>query len=227
MKLHDVRQEYRSESAPGRSLLTGSENWADVFRQWYEDACQTDEPMPNSMVLSTVAVLTPDAESLSVPAPTTLFQPRSRVVLLKEFDGTGFSFFTNTKSDKGAELAQNPQACLLFYWKALHRQVQVCGRCERVADAEAAAYFATRPEESRYSSWVSRQSRPVEGRQQLLEDLKRLRGAGLPEGAPPDWGGYSLRAESIEFWQGAEHRLHHRVRFSCSAGETRGVILSP
>lgn len=227
MKLHDVRQEYGSEAALGSDLLTGVENWAEVFRQWYADANQADEAMPNSMVLSTVAVVRPDSEALPTPTSTSLLQPRSRVVLLKEFDGSGFSFFTNTKSDKGIELAENPQACLLFYWKSLHRQVQICGRCERVADAEAAAYFATRPEESRFSSWVSRQSKPVEKRQKLIEELNRLRASGLPEGAPPDWGGYRLQAESIEFWQGAEHRLHHRVRFSCAPGAACGQILSP
>jgi pyridoxamine 5'-phosphate oxidase len=214
MKLHDVRQEYDSGTG---ALLAGSENWADVFRQWYADANGSAEPMPNAMVLSTVASGTQAGAEC----------PRARVVLLKEFDGTGFSFFTNTGSAKSLELATNPNACLLFYWKALHRQVQICGRCEPVPEPEAAAYFASRPEESRYSSWVSRQSQPIPGRQHLLDELGRLHASGLPEGPPHDWGGYRLLPESIEFWQGAEHRLHHRVRFSCRFGAARAEILSP
>ena len=143
-------------------------------------------------------------------------RPAVRHVLVKAVDERGLTFFTNRESRKGSHRAENPHAALAFYWRELDRQVSVTGPASRVDDAESLAYFRTRPREARLGAWASRQSRPVDSREELdaaFADVStRFPGEDVP--LPPHWGGYRLEPETIEFWQGREHRLHDRFRFT-------------
>jgi pyridoxamine 5'-phosphate oxidase len=172
-----------------------------LFRVWLAEADRSEPNDPNAVCLATV-----DADGL----------PDARMVLLKEVDDGGFVFYTNLESAKGEELAKHPKAALLFHWKSLRRQVRVRGRVERVSDAEADAYFATRARHSQIGAWASDQSRPMEGRFALE---KRVAQFGLKFGLgavprPPHWSGYRVLAEEIEFWRDRPFRLHERRRYS-------------
>lgn len=141
-------------------------------------------------------------------------QPSARIVLLKSFDERGFVFFTNYHSRKGKDLAENPSACLLFYWPQVWRQVRIDGAVEKVSEKESADYFQTRPLGSRLGAWASNQSEVIENRDVLEEnyaELEKRFGEDVP--CPPHWGGYRLRPIEIEFWQGRENRLHDRLRY--------------
>ncbi len=143
--------------------------------------------------------------------------PSARTVLLKEFDGRGFVFFTNYQSRKARELAANPRATLLFYWSALNRQVRIDGTVERVSRAETRAYFVTRPRESQLAAWASPQSEVVESRAALDACLQEVaqRFANTTIIEPPDlWGGYRIIPSTIEFCQGLPARFHDRLRYT-------------
>lgn len=176
------------------------------FRAWFDDALAAGLPEPNAMILATA-----DAAG----------QPSARTVLLKDADHRGFVLFTNLESRKGRELRANPRASIVFPWFAMHRQVVVVGRAERVSREEAAEYFASRPHGSRLGAWSSRQSTVLDGRDALDGEYARLK-EQYPEGAdvplPDFWGGWLVRPESVEFWQGRESRLHDRLRFRAVAG---------
>lgn len=156
-------------------------------------------------------------------------RPAVRHVLIKAVDERGLTFFTNHESRKGRHLAQNPNAALVLYWRELDRQVSVTGAASRMGDAESLAYFRTRPREARLGAWASRQSRPVGSRRELdaafAEVSERFPGEDVP--LPPQWGGYRLEPETIEFWQGREHRLHDRFRFTREGGAWRVERLWP
>jgi pyridoxamine 5'-phosphate oxidase len=171
------------------------------FARWFADAAASGLHEPNAMVLSTAA-----ADG----------RPSSRTVLMKQYDERGFVLFTNYGSRKGRELAANPYASLLFPWHSIARQVIVGGPVERIGRDETAAYFRTRPHGSQLGAWASEQSSTVASR----AELDRLYGElaeRYPEGtdvpAPPGWGGFRVRAETVEFWQGRENRLHDRLRY--------------
>jgi pyridoxamine 5'-phosphate oxidase len=142
-------------------------------------------------------------------------RPNARIVLLKSFDDQGFVFYTNYNSRKGQELTDNSRACLLFYWSTLWRQVRIEGAVEKVSDAESDEYFHSRPLGSKLGAWASDQSEPVESRAQLeksFEEFSWKFADNVPR--PTHWGGYRVKPEVIEFWQGRENRLHDRLRYT-------------
>ncbi|ODS00022.1 pyridoxamine 5'-phosphate oxidase [Methyloceanibacter superfactus] len=180
--------------------FTAAEEPFALFRQWLGEAEKSEPADPEAM-----AVATADADGL----------PNVRMILLKGADSRGFVFYTNCGSAKGLELAANPQAALLFYWKSLGRQIRVRGPIEPVTEAEADTYFATRHRESRIGAWASSQSRPLESRAALEEGVRRLteKFAGGDVLRPDYWHGYRVRPLEIEFWQSGAYRLHDRIVF--------------
>jgi len=156
-------------------------------------------------------------------------RPSARMVLLKGVTARGFHFFTNYESRKGGELAANPHAALVFYWRAVNRQVRVTGRVLKLPDAESDAYFATRPPASRIAALASRQSSVIASRAALEARFDQL-AAEYPNGAPPrpiNWGGYCVDPDEIEFWQQGPNRLHDRLRYRKSRGAWILERLSP
>lgn len=183
------------------------------FGRWYAEACAR-EADPHAMALATAG-----ADG----------RPSLRVVLLKGYDERGFVFYTNLESRKSVELAGNPHAALCFLWKALRRQVRIEGRVETVDEAEADAYFASRPRDSQLGAWASDQSRPLDSRAELerrFETAGRRFGAG-PVPRPPFWSGFRVAAERIEFWQERPSRLHDRWVFVHEGAEWRRDRLFP
>jgi pyridoxamine 5'-phosphate oxidase len=157
-------------------------------------------------------------------------QPRVRYVLVKLADERGFVFYTNVGSPKARELAAQPRAALAFHWSSIGEQVRVEGVVERVSDAEADAYFATRPRGSRLSAWASRQSMPIENRVALearYDEIERSFAAADEVPRPPHWGGYRLRPLRIEFWKDRDRRLHDRFAFTRDAMVWRRERLQP
>ena len=172
------------------------------FRRWLAEAAALLEE-PNAMTLATV-----DADG----------HPAARMVLLREATAEGFSFYTNSSSRKGRDLAGHPWAALLFFWPPLQRQVRIEGPVDPLPDAVADAYFAGRPRDSQLGAWASPQSQVIPSRAWLDDRLAAVatRFAGGPVPRPPHWGGYRLRPQSYEFWQGRPSRLHDRFRYTPS-----------
>lgn len=170
-----------------------------------------------------------DPEAMALATADAVGNPTARMVLLKGHDRRGFVFYTNEQSAKGQELAGNPHAALLFHWKSLRRQIRIEGRVERVSEAEADAYFATRSRESQLGAWASDQSRPLDSRETFerrFEDMRRkFDGADVPR--PPHWGGYRVVPERIEFWLDRAHRLHERRLFTLDQGSWSEGLLYP
>ena len=171
-----------------------------LFDEWFAQA-QASEPN--------------DAEAVALATAGADGRPHVRMVLLKGHGPDGFAFYTNEQSEKGEQLRENPCAALLFHWKSLRRQVRIEGSVERVSAEEADAYFATRSRDSQLGTWASDQSRPLESRARFearYEDM-RSRFDGQDVARPAHWGGYRVRAETIEFWSDRPHRLHERRIF--------------
>jgi pyridoxamine 5'-phosphate oxidase len=174
------------------------------FQNWFEAAERSEPSDPNAMILATAA-----ADG----------RPAARTVLLKGLDPRGFVFYTNTASRKGDEIAANPWVALLFYWKSLQRQIRIEGSIERVTDAEADAYYATRARVARLGAWASDQSRPLANRailEQRLADMEQRFPDEIPR--PEYWSGYRVLPEAFEFWQEMPFRLHDRSHYQLGAG---------
>ncbi len=177
----------------------------ELFRQTLAEAEATPMTDPNAMVVASV-----DAAG----------QPSTRVVLLKRFDERGFVFYTNLESRKGREILANPRVSLHFYWWELGKQVTVRGVAERVSDAEADAYFASRDRTSQLGAWASQQSRPLSSRAHLLAEVAKLeaRYLGGPVPRPPHWSGLRVVPHTLEFWNKGRFRLHDRFVFEKTEG---------
>ncbi|PKI92134.1 pyridoxamine 5'-phosphate oxidase [Actinomycetales bacterium SN12] len=192
-----------------------------LFDEWLAEARSaeaTDRPFSaTAMTLSTVAQVGDQ------------WRPRSRMVLLKDWDERGFVFFTHVDSDKGRELATCPQASLVFHWPELERQIRVEGGAAPVTREEVEAYHATRPRGSQLGAWASRQSRPIADRAELEAAVARVeeRFADAEVPAPPHWGGFRVAPERIEFWQGRRSRLHDRLVYRLDASGWRQELLAP
>ena len=205
-----TREEYAADYAAALAA-NGDETIFDriepfgLFVDWLGDAKGTEPNDANAMALSTV-----DASGA----------PDSRMVLLKDVDAAGFTFYSNRESAKGLDLAAHPRAALLFHWKSLRRQVRVRGAIEPVSAAEADAYFASRARESRIGAWASDQSRPLDSRAALeaavARETARFEGGDVPR--PERWTGWRVVPDSVEFWRDRPFRLHDRLRFD-RAGE--------
>lgn len=194
-----MRNEYAADQGLSEDDLAA--DWYTQFGRWFADAVAHPLPEPNAMIVATA-----DAAG----------RPSGRTVLLKGYDPDGFVFYTNYDSRKGGELAVNPWASLVFPWFPMQRQVVVAGPVERVDRAETEEYFASRPRGSQLGAWASTQSRVIPDRAALDDAYEAVaeRFAGVePIPPPPHWGGFRVRPESVEFWQGRASRLHDRLRF--------------
>jgi len=197
MKIDDIRRSYTMDKLDWDKL---NPDPIAQFEMWLKDAIAAELPDPTAMCVATVS---PDG------------QPLQRIVLLKDVGPEGFVFYTNLGSRKASELAQNPKVCLHFPWHPLERQVIVYGTAEQVPTAQVMKYFLSRPKESQLAAWASEQSRPVSTRLALMQKFAEMKHkfqhGEVP--LPSFWGGFLVRPQQIEFWQGGEHRLHDRFMY--------------
>lgn len=212
LNLAAMREQYRTTVLTESELAPGP---MEQFSRWFGQAAEAGLYEPNAMVVGTA---TPDGS------------PSSRTVLLKHFDRRGFVFFTNYRSRKGQEIAANPAVTLLFPWHRIARQVVVTGRAAQIPREETVAYFRTRPHGSQLGAWASAQSSVIDTREELTARYAELaerypQGSAVP--VPPEWGGYRVAPETVEFWQGHENRLHDRLRFVGDGADWRVERLCP
>jgi pyridoxamine 5'-phosphate oxidase len=209
--IQDLRRNYKLKSLDQKDVL---ENPFEQFSLWFEETLNSKLPEPNAMILATA---TKDGK------------PSVRALLLKGFDEKGFIFYTNYESRKGGELALNKNASILFFWPELERQIRLEGTVEKISLEESKKYFDTRPYKSRIGAWASNQSRVIESRfvivKKFLKYFIKFHSMEIP--LPPYWGGYILKPDSFEFWQGRANRLHDRVRYKIEDEKWKIERLSP
>lgn len=194
----DIRKDYMLQT------LTETEAEADAIEQfgkWWQDAINSYIDEVNAFTLATA---------------TLEGKPSARIMLLKGYDKNGFVFFSNYTSNKGNELAHNPQVSLIFFWKELERQVRIEGVVEKVDPGESDAYFASRPETSRIGAWASPQSAVIDSREVIEKNVLKYQQqfSDMPIPRPKHWGGYRVKPVKIEFWQGRSSRLHDRLQYT-------------
>jgi len=210
-QIAQLRHEYVSR--PFAKAQAG-DNPITQFKKWFDEAVKSEQPDPEAMTLSTA---TPDG------------RVTARIVLLKGCDERGFVFFTNYESRKSREMMSNPRVALTFYWHSLHRQVRIEGVVEKVSAEESEEYFQTRPRDSQIGAWASPQSEEIAGREELEQKVAEAeaRFKNQPINCPPFWGGFRVKPERIEFWQGRESRLHDRILYTLRDGQWQISRLAP
>ena len=207
--ISNIRQDYSKAQIEVGTLLTTP---VEQFKIWLNEAIVSKVNEPTAMVLSTVSNN----------------RPSSRVVLLKEVREEGFVFFTNYTSEKGNEMAENPFVSLNFFWPELERQVRVEGAVKKVSDSESESYFKSRPLGSQIGAWASPQSKEIESRELLENNVKKYTDQfGSDVQRPPFWGGYCLVPDKVEFWQGRSNRLHDRIEYQLENGFGKRCALLP
>ena len=210
-EIGDIRKDYKLKSLLEEEVLP---NPIDQFAMWWNEAVDSKIEEVNAMTLATAS-----ADGI----------PSARIVLLKGFTTQGFVFFTNYQSHKGKDLAENPRAALILFWKELERQVRIEGLVEKVSEAESDAYFRSRPVRSKIGAWASSQSTLVANRAVIEESAERYTAQFADENIPrpPYWGGYLVKPEKIEFWQGRRSRLHDRILYTRQNQQWKIERLSP
>jgi len=207
----DIRKDYKLKSLLEQDVKS---NPIDQFSEWWNEAVNSQIEEVNAMTLATA---TPGGF------------PSARIVLLKGFNQDGFKFYTNYQSHKARELAENPVAALIFFWKELERQVRIEGMVEKLSEEDSEAYFRTRPVASQIGAWASPQSTPIAGRNILEENVLKYKAQfgeqNIPK--PPHWGGYIVKPMTVEFWQGRRSRLHDRIQYTRKDADWRIERIAP
>ena len=209
-KLADLRKSYMKGSLSEEDVQA---NPVEQFNIWFDQARHAELPEPNAMTLASV-----DENG----------KPSARVVLIKEVTQEGFVFFTNYDSRKGQALLTNPHAALLFFWPELERQIRIEGSVEKISDKESDDYFHSGPLDSRIGAWASPQSKVISGRGVLIANAAEyaLKFALNPP-RPPHWGGFRVKPDAAEFWQGRPSRLHDRIRYTLEQNAWKIERLAP
>jgi len=209
-KIHDIRKDYTKDSL---DINNSPQDPFELFKKWFDEALLENFYDPTAMTLAT-------ADHTG--------RPSARVVLLKEYDNNGFVFFTNYESRKGGDLLENPYASILFYWDKMERQIRIEGKVMKITAEESYNYYKTRPRLSRLGAHASKQSQPLKSRFTLMKEVAKL-AIKFPFEIPlPEfWGGYRLKPENFEFWQGRKNRLHDRIQFLLNNEKWEKNRLSP